>query len=216
MDSDFVLTTTRSVRKRLDLERSVPRSIIEECLEIALQAPTGSNLQGWHFLVLTDDEPKKIVAEAYRKAFAYYAKNIVPGQPALAEDDPRAEQRPRVTESAIYLAEVMHAVPALVIPCIHGRFEKDPTFVQAAQYGSILPAAWSFMLALRSRGLGAAWTTLHLMFEKEVSAALGIPEDVTQTCLLPVAYTIGQDFKPAKRLPLAQVTSWNQWGHQPT
>ena len=211
MDSDQVLTTTRSVRKRLDLEKEVPRAVIQECLEIALQAPTGSNLQGWHFLVLTDDEPKKIVADAYRKAFGYYAKNIVPGQAAFADDDPRAQQKIKVTESAIYLAQVMEKVPALVIPCIEGRFEKEAGFVQAGAYGSILPAAWSFMLALRSRGLGSAWTTLHLMFEKEVATALGIPDNVTQTCLLPVAYTIGQDFKPAKRLPADQVTSWNRW-----
>ena len=114
MDSDFVLTTTRSVRKRLDLDKPVPRSVIEECLDIALQAPTGSNLQGWHFLVLTDDESKKIVADAYRKAFAFYAKHVVPGQAEKqAADDLRTEQRPKVAESAVYLAQIMHKVPAL-------------------------------------------------------------------------------------------------------
>lgn len=212
MDSDYVLKTTRSVRKRLDLEKPVSREIIEECLEIALQAPTGSNSQGWHFLIVTDDEPKKMIANAYRKAFSFYAKNIVPSQQAaMPKDDVRAEQREKVTDSAVYLAQVMERVPVLVIPCIEGRVEKEAPFVQAGLYGSILPAAWSFMLALRSRGLGAAWTTLHLMYEKEVAQALGIPDNITQSALLPVAYTIGEDFKPAKRLPLSQVTSWNRW-----
>ena len=213
-DFDTVLTTTRSVRKRLDFDRPVSCEVIQECLDLAIQAPTGSNQQGWHFVVLTDPEPKKIVADAYRRAFDFYAKNIVPNLPPRAADDPRTHQSIKVTASAIYLAENLERAPVMIIPCIEGRFETQPVFVQAAQYGSILPAAWSLMLALRSRGLGTAWTTLHLMFEQEVSRALGIPDTVTQTALFPVAYTLGDEFKPAARIPASQVTSWNSWGSQ--
>ena len=213
MDSDRLLTTTRSVRRRLDLDRPVPRQVIEECLEIALQAPTASNQQNWHFLVVSDAEPKKQLAALYRKAFKSYASQAAATSSAYPDDDPRARRRTQVGASAMYLAQVLHRVPALVIPCLAGRLEDTPVAVQAAGYGSILPAAWSFMLALRSRGLGSAWTTLHLSYEKEAAAILGIPEDVTQTCLLPVAYTLGDDFQPAQRLPLARVSSWNRWSH---
>lgn len=207
---DRLLTTTRSVRKRLDLRRPVPRAVIEECLEIALQAPTGSNAQGWHFYVVTDAEKKKGIADLYRKAFEVYANNPA-FRPAWAPEDPRAAQRPRVEDSARHLAEHMHEVPVLVVPCVEGRVENAGVLAQASIYGSILPAAWSFMLALRARGLGSAWTTLHLMHEREAARILGIPDHVTQTALLPVAYTTGGDFRPARRLPLAQVLHWDAW-----
>lgn len=212
MDSDRLLTTTRSVRRRLDLERAVHRQVIEECLNLALQAPTASNQQNWHFLIVTEAEPKKQLAALYRKAFKSYAGQAAATSSAYPEDDPRAQRRSQVGASAMYLAQVLHRVPVLVIPCLRNRLEGATVAAQAAGYGSILPAAWSFMLALRSRGLGAAWTTLHLSYEKEAAALLGIPEDVTQTCLLPVAYTVGDDFRPAERLPLSQVSSWNRWG----
>lgn len=214
MTADEVLTTTRSVRKRLDFDRPVPREVIEECLEIAVQAPSGSNRQSWSFLVLTDPEPKKVVAEAYRKAFHTYVTQIVPQMPAFSADDPRARQAEAVAESAVYLAQRMHEVPAMVIPCIEGKLDKAPLLEAAAQWGSIAPAAWSFMLALRSRGLGSAWTTLHLMHEQEVARALGIPEGISQAALLPVAYTKGTDFKKAGRIPARQLTSWNHWGQR--
>ena len=118
----------------------------------------------------------------------------------------------RVVKSAVYLAQNMGNVPVMVIPCIHGRVENLGPMAQAGLYGSILPAAWSFMLALRSRGLGAAWTTLHLRYENEIAALLGIPNDVTQAALIPVAYYTGDDFHPAKRLPVDEVVSWNEWG----
>ncbi len=211
MTADEVLTTTRSVRKRLDFDRPVPREIIEECLEIAIQAPTASNRQTWSFVVLTEPGPKKIVADAYRKAFQIYATQIVPGMPKFADDDPRTKQQEGVTNSAVYLADKMHEVPALVIPCIEGKLDKAPLMEAAAHWGTIAPAAWSLMLALRSRGLGSAWTTLHLMFEAEVSKALGIPDGISQAALLPVAYTKGTDFKPAARIPARELTHWNAW-----
>jgi nitroreductase len=207
---DRLLTTTRSVRKRLDLSRPVPRSVIEECLEIALQAPTGSNAQGWHFYVVTDAAKKKGIADLYKKGFELYATNPA-FRPQYAEGDPRGAQRPKVEDSARYLADHLHEVPVLVIPCVEGRIENAGVLAQASIYGSILPAAWSLMLALRARGLGAAWTTLHLMYEKDAAGILGIPDHVTQTALLPVAYTKGGDFKPARRLPLSQVLHWDRW-----
>ncbi|MFN7953545.1 MAG: nitroreductase family protein [bacterium] len=207
---DELLTTTRSVRRRLDLTRPVEREVIERCLEIAVQAPTGSNAQGWHFVVVTDAEKRRAIGALYERSFRDYEKRMAAQK--LAADDPRAAQMPRVYSSASYLAEHMHEVPVLVIPCVEGRVETGPVVFQASLYGSILPAAWSFMLALRARGVGAAWTTLHLAYEKEIAALLGIPERYTQAALLPVAYYTGDGFKPAARLPVRERTSWNSWG----
>lgn len=206
-----LLTTTRSVRKRLDLTRPVPRELLEECLRLALQAPTGSNLQQWRFVVVSDEEKRRKISDIYRKAFKIYASSPPPGDQPLNPDDPRATVREKVVSSAVYLAQNMHRCPYLVIPCYQGRVENQGVLAQASFYGSILPAAWSLMLALRSRGLGTAWTTLHLMFEKEAAQILGIPDDFTQTALLPVAWFQGEGFKPAPRLPLEQVMSWDGW-----
>jgi nitroreductase len=207
---DWLLTTTRSVRRRLDLARPVPRDVIERCLEIALQAPTGSNAQGWHWLVVTDPAKKRVIRNLYHRAFQVYLDNPQM-RPTYDPADPRAAQRPKVEGSATWLAEHLHEVPVLVIPCIEGRVESGGVLAQASVYGSILPAAWSFMLALRARGLGSAWTTLHLAFEKDVATLLGIPDHVTQAALLPVAYTVGDEFRPAGRLPLARVAHWEAW-----
>lgn len=208
---DHLLTTTRSVRKRLDFSKPVDPAVIAKCLDIAMQAPTGSNAQGWSFVVVTDPAKRKAIADLYKNGFAMYAGNpeLRPTYPA---DDPRSQQLPRVVDSASYLAEHMHEAPVMVIFCIEGRVENAGTLAQASVYGSILPAAWSFMLALRARGLGTAWTTLHLMFEQDVAKLLGIPEHVTQAALFPVAHFTGTDFKPAKRLPSAQLVHWNGWG----
>jgi nitroreductase len=207
---DQLLTTTRSVRKRLDFSRPVPREVVERCLEVALQAPTGSNAQGWHFYVVTDAAKKQGLADLYRKAFELYATNPA-FRPQYAADDPRSGQRPKVEDSARYLAEHLHEAPLLLVPCVEGRVESAGVLAQASIYGSILPAAWSFMLALRARGLGSAWTTLHLMYEKDAAKLLGVPDTVTQCALLPVAYTRGTDFQPAKRLPLSRVLHWDRW-----
>ncbi|WP_440713858.1 nitroreductase family protein [Gordonia sp. FQ] len=206
---DEVLTTTRSVRKRLDLDRPVPLEVITEALEVALQAPSGSNAQGWHWIVLTDPEPKRIVAEHYRRAYAAYA---AAGAVARAAKPPKdLATAEKVASSATYLAEVMDRVPALVIGAIHVPGGELPSGNQAQTWGSLLPAAWNLALALRSRGLGSAWTTLHLEYEREVAEALGIPPNVRQGVLLPVAYTKGTDFKPAKRAPLESVLHVNGW-----
>jgi nitroreductase len=207
---DEVLTTTRSVRKRLDFEKPVSREVLMECLELALQAPTGSNAQGWQWVFVDDPEKKKVLGDIYRKNFAMYRQ--MP-EPEYAEGDTRGERRALVVSSAEYLAEHMHEAPWLLVPCLEGRVDEEPQ-LSSSFWGSLLPAAWSYMLALRSRGLGSAYTTLHLLGdgEKEAAELLGIPFDkYSQGGLFPVAYTKGTGFRPAKRLPAEQVTHWNDW-----
>lgn len=206
---DHILTTTRSVRKRLDFSRPIDPDVITECIEIALQAPTGSNRQGWHFVVITDAAKRKAIADVYKGLFEAYA-NAGPVV-EYPEDDPRHAQQPRVRDSATYLAEHMHECPVFIIPCIEGRTDGAGSGMQAGFWGSILPAAWSLMIALRSRGLGTAWTTIHLGREKEVSELLGIPPNIAQAALFPVAYFKGDDFKLAERLPASAVTHWDKW-----
>ena len=209
---DHLLTTTRTVRKRLDFERPVEPEVLERCIEIAFQAPTGSNEQGWHFLVITDADKRMAIADLYRKGYYDYRASKDQNPPVYPPGDQRAEQRVRVTESSMYLAENMHRAPVLVIPCYEGRVENEGVTAQASFYGSILPATWSLILALRARGLGSAWTTLHLPNEREAAKVLGIPDNVTQTALLPVAYYQGSGFRLAKRLPAREKIYWNGWG----
>jgi nitroreductase len=211
LSADEVLKTTRSVRKRLDFDKPVERAIVEECLEIALQAPTGSNSQGWHWIIVEDAAKKKALADIYRKNFAIYAS--APGR-KYEEGDTRGDRQPLVRDSAGYLTDNFEKAPMMMIPCIDGRLDNLPAFAGAGAWGSLLPAVWSFMLALRERAMGSAWTTIHLMNEGEKEAAelLGIPYDkVTQGGLFPIAYTIGTDFKPAKREPLSKVLHWDKW-----
>ncbi len=197
---DTVLTTTRSVRRRLDLTRPVEREIIEQCIEIAVQAPCGSSRGRYHFMVVTDAGERAALADIYRKAY----RDII-------GDDPVWERSP-LGISSRYLADHLQDVPVHIIPCVQGRAEQSTPLRQASMYGSIIPAAWSLMLALRARGLGSAWTTAHLRYEREVGDLLGIPPDVTQAALLPVAYTLGTDFKPARRVPARERTYWDRWG----
>jgi len=211
---DHLLMTTRSVRKRLDLTRPVEPEVIEQCIEIATQAPTGSNRQGWHFMVVTDPAKRKGIADLYQKAFNVYLRGREQAPTAPRANEPNATTQRRVTSSAIYLAQHLHEVPVHIIPCYEGRVETEPAFAQASFYGSILPAAWSLMLALRARGIGSAWTTLHLPYEKEAAQILGIPDHITQSALLPVAYFTGEDFLPAERIPARNVTHWDGWGQQ--
>jgi nitroreductase len=207
---DEVLTTTRSVRKRLDMEKPVSRQVLLECLELAVQAPTGSNAQGWQWVFVGDTDKKKALADIYRANFGMYRQ--LP-EPEYAEGDSRGERRQLVVSSAEYLAEHMHEAPWLLVPCLEGRVDEAPQ-LGASFWGSLLPAAWSYMLALRSRGLGSAYTTLHLLGDGEKQAAeiLGIPyEKYSQGGLFPIAYTKGTDFKPAKRLPVEQIAHWDSW-----
>ena len=206
---DYVLTTTRSVRKRLDLARPLERSVVEDCLQIALQAPTGGNVQGWRFVVVEDAAKRQRIGELYAQSFAIYRAEREPGMQRLK--GAYGEQTRRVVDSAQYLADIIGQVPLMVIPCIYGQVETAVQMDQAGLYGSILPAAWSLMLALRARGIGSSWTTLHLRYADEIAALLGIPEGVTQAALLPIAYFTGDTFQPAKRLPLEKVMFWDEW-----
>ena len=200
---DWLLSTTRSVRKRLDLTREVPREVILECLELAIQAPTGSNLQGWRWLVVTDADKRAALADMYRRAAFDYLTSSKENGTGDAQTD-------RVIDSAHYLMEHLAEVPVHVIPLVYGR--PDATAIGAGSlYGSIVPAVWSFQLALRSRGLGSTFTTLHLLFEQEANELLGVPDGLTQAALLPVAWTVGTDFKPVTRRPVEEITYWERW-----
>lgn len=208
---DHLLTTTRSVRRRLDLGRPVDLEVVRRCIEIAMQAPTGSNAQTWHFVVITDAGKRAGIARLYRQAFEAY-RSMAESAPQLREGDPRREQTLRIVDSAWYLVEHLDRVPVHIIAAIEGRVEQAPAVMQASHYGSILPAVWSLMLALRARGLGSAWTTLHLVHEKDIARMLGIPDTVTQAALLPVAHFTGTDFRPARRLPARDFIHWDTWG----
>jgi nitroreductase len=215
LTADELLATTRSVRKRLDFSRPVEPEVIRECLELAVQAPTGSNSQGWQFVVVTDGEKRKALGEIYRKGYWHYREKTAAGNPLLAGRKLSREDAAtlmKVRDSSEYLADHMGEAPVLLLPCIYGRTERLSSVEQAGVWGSILPAAWSFMLAARERGLGTSWTTVHLYFEQEAAQVLGIPyEKVTQTALVPVAYTLGTSFKPAPRIPMDSIVHWDQW-----
>lgn len=207
---DQLLTTTRTVRKRLDLTRPVERGVIEECVAIAQQAPNGSNLQKWHFIVVTDADKRAALADLYRKGAEDYFAH--PPAPYGDISGSREGSTHRPIESALYLVQHIHQVPVHVIPCISGRTDGMPGALQAGTWASIIPATWSFMLALRTRGLGSAYTTFHLRFEEEAASLLGIPfKQVMQAGLVPVAYAKGTNFKPAPREPLPSMMHWNHW-----
>ena len=178
---DLALTTTRSVRRRIDWERPVEREVIERCIDIATQAPTGLNVEAWRFLVITDAERKREMGDLYRRSLAQMAE--------LRNEHARrtGTKPPALRKVHQDLADRLHEMPVLILVCMQGRPD-DTLARQVGFYGSILPAAWSLMVALRARGLGSTWTSLHLMNEEAAARLLGIPEDVSQTVLLPVGY----------------------------
>ena len=206
---DELLTTTRSVRKRLDLTRPVPLDVVKECLEIALQAPNGGMREGWHWIVVTDSQVRAQIGDFYRRSTERYL--------ASAAADPSrgggtgSEVMARVTSSSAYLAQHMGQVPVQVIPCITVGSAWQAGESQAGLWGSLLPAAWSYMLACRARGLGTAWTTLHLRYETEIAALLGLPAGIRQGALIPTAYYTGDTFRRAARRPLADVLHVDHW-----
>jgi len=205
--TDELLATTRAVRKRLDLDRAVPRAVIEECLALAVQAPTGSNRQTWRWLVIDDAGTRAALADIYRACAQDYL--LAAHEAAQQGGD---AQTIRVFDSALWLAENMARVPVLLIACVEGRLpDGAPAMTGAGYFGSIYPAVWSFQLALRARGLGSTLTTLHLLREAEVASLLGIPAEVMQVAMLPVGFTKGTDFKRAARPPVSEITHWNRW-----
>jgi nitroreductase len=205
-----VLETTRSVRRRLDYDRPVPAELIERCIDAAVQAPTGLDRESWRFLVLTDPEPKQRVADLYRSSMRSIGERLRDRMPPSLADARLPDARP----TYVCLAENLHRMPALILVCAEGRPARDDPAMQVAFYGSVLPAAWSLMLALRASGLGTTWTTLLVSEERRVAEALGIPEDVTQTILLPVAWTRGAVLRRAERKGADQVTYWNGWARR--
>jgi nitroreductase len=225
---DYVLTTTRSVRKRLDLERSVPPQLISECIDLATQGPSSGNTCGIRFLVITDAVKRAALADIYRRSMAAIGPEVLAGAGLsyrildFPKTDPRGARRKQIWKSSQHLEENLHRVPVMVIVCMEQRLTKEdvgiqehPEFVYATYYGSVLPAMWSFMLGLRSRGLVSAYTTAHLMLADEVSTLLGIPESITQVAMLPVAYPLnGGNFQRAARPSGADITYWDQWGSQ--
>jgi nitroreductase len=207
---DELLTTTPAVRKRLDLARPVPRELVLECLNVAIQAPTGGSRQHWHFVVIDDAEKRRAIGEWYRRA--WHAHNAV-RTTNYAPGDIRGERLPKLVSSAMYLAEHMHEVPLMVLACIDGRVDNGASSSRvAAHYASILPAVWSFMLAARARRLGTVLTTAHLDYERECAEIVGLPyESVTQAALVPVAFYTGATFRPSPRLPLEAVVHFDTW-----
>ena len=205
-ETDRLLSTTRAVRRRLDLDRPVERDVILDCIRLSQQAPTASNTQKWCWMVVMDPDKRKALGEIYARG-----KEFI--QQARSQVDAGDAQTHRVYDSAEWLLDHMGEAPALVIPCVEGRIpDGAPNGMAAAVYGSIYPAMWSFQLALRSRGLGSTLTTISLFFEKDVAEVLNMPEDIMQVALLPVAYTRGTDFKIAVRQPPEEITYFDQWG----
>ena len=213
---DELLSTTRSVRKRLDFSRPVETELIQQCLELAVQAPTGGNRQMWHFVVVTDEQQRKALGEVYRKGYTFYRQQVnaeSANKTSSRLTRERLETLKKVRSSSEYLADHMHEAPVLLIPCLWGSVDNLSSVEQAGAWGSILPAVWSFMLAARARGLGTCWTTVHLYYEMEAAEVLGIPFDkVSQAALIPVAYTLGgTDFKPAPRIPMDSIVHRDKW-----
>lgn len=207
LDPDTLLTTTRAVRKRLDYDRPVPRELIEECLAIAFQAPNGGNMNNWRWIVVDDRERIAALARIYNGGLDDYIATMADsgGYPGSV-----VEGADRIGSSVEHLRENFHRLPAVLVPVFAGRMEQANVFFQASAWGSIIQAVWSFMLAMRARGLGSAWTTGHLWREKEAAELLGIPEHYTQVGLFPIAYTRGTDFKPAYRKGAEDVIAWNR------
>jgi nitroreductase len=210
LSPDVLLSTTRAVRRRLDLQRPVDLTLVRQCLELALQAPSGGNRQRWSFVVVTDAAKRAALGEIYRAGFDRYRTQGI--GTSTTDPAPKSDAQGRIITSARYLADHMHEVPVLIVPCLSPRTDGAPILEQASAFGSILPAVWSFMLAARARGLGTAWTTVHLFDERAAAEVLGIPfDEVMQVALVPVAHTIGSDFKAAPRRDLDEVVHWDSW-----
>jgi nitroreductase len=211
LTADEVLSTTRAVRKRLDLDRPVPRHLIEECVDLATQAPTGRNRQRWHFIIVTDSPQRKAVANLFRAAVA-----VGGGKPVNERDLRRMSAHPesmrRIAAGFQHLHDNIHRIPAFVIPAVEGRTDHASVQEQSMTWGSILPAVWSFMLAARARGLGTVWTTAQAPLERELATILNVPyQEVMLAAFIPLAYTVGTDFRPARRIPRDEVLHWNHW-----
>lgn len=190
-----VLSTARSVRKKLDFSRPVSRADLEACINVAVQAPTGLAGENWRFLVVTDPAVKQQIADIYCEV--------------LRQIGETRGVTLKPTHNA--LMDRLHEIPCMVFVFAIGEPTEDVSG-QIGFFGSILPAAWSLMLAMRARGIGTTWTSLLTSRSDDIAKILGVPEGVTQTVMLPAAYTLGAKLRPAARLPAEEVTYWNAWG----
>ena len=209
LNPDELLTTTRAVRKRLDFDKPVSDDVIRECVAAAMQSPSGSNMMTMSFVIVKDAAKRKAIGDVYKACYDMYKSmdGVYIGSIDKGDASANAQQK-RSASSADFLGEHMGDAPALVIACTEGA----PAMMSASMLGNILPGMWSFMLAARARGMGTAWTTVHLMMEQQVADILGIPfETVQQVCLSPLAYTKGTDFKPAERPAADSIIHWNGW-----
>ena len=213
LGADEVLTTTRAVRKRLDLLRPVPRELIVECVQIATQAPSGRNRQRWDFVLIDDPKMRADIADIWRRGLLAGVPGT--GGPVEVGRQPTdGNQWRRIAASLDHLATHLQDAPMLLIPCVRVESRRELATVrgQAGAWGSVLPAVWSFMLAARERGLGTAWTTAHLSYEREAAELLGIDaEHVVQAALTPVAFTRGTSFRPGPRAHHRDFIHWNSW-----
>ncbi|HEX5144343.1 MAG TPA: nitroreductase family protein [Mycobacterium sp.] len=212
LSPDDLLTTTRAVRRRLDFDRPIDLELITECIGIALQAPSGSNRQGWHWIVVTDPGQRSRIAELYRSAFDEYRRTATHSGSLYAEGGQQDPSRRRIADSVQYLADNLHRVPVLLLTGIMAPGSAVlPDTSAASMWGSLFPAVWSYMLAARARGLGTVWTDLHLRHEREMAEILGLPGDLRQGPLVPTAYSIGTDFRPGTRVPVTDVLHVDRW-----
>lgn len=213
LTADEVLRTTRAIRKRLDFDRPVPRDVIRECLDIAVQAPTGSNRQNWHFVVVTDESQRNAIGDLYRRSVAAAQSDVKTlTRIAPADAETYDAQTARVNSSAHWFFDHIQRSPGMLIPCITGRTDGPWRMATASHVGSVIQAAWSFMLAARARGIGSVWTTVHLALEEEAAGILDIPyAEVMQVALIPFGYATGNPFREATREPLDLVTHWDRW-----
>ena len=213
LTTDELLSTTRAVRKRLDFDRPVPDDVVRECVDLAMQSPSGSNNMTMQFVVVRDPAKRAALGEIYRQCYGIYSQmdGVYIRSIDKGEDAANAQQQ-RSADSADFLGEHMGDAPVLVIPCTFGRIDNVPAMMGASIGANVMPAMWSFMLAARARGLGTCWTTVHLMMEQAAADVLGIPFDqVQQVCMSPLAYTKGTDFKPAARPSADTIIHWDGW-----
>ena len=213
LSADELLTTTRAVRRRLDTSRPVSRALIEECLELAMQAPNGSNLNKWRWVIIDDPDKIRQLADQYAEAMkmAHGGDGSVPAQ-AFIDAGKGIPGYDKVLQTGFELVEKLRSVPAILVPLIGGRPETQAYATQAAMWASVIPAVWSFMLALRERGLGSCWTTVALLREQQIAEILGIPQEkYAQVGMFPIAYTVGTDFRKAWRKPVSEVLSYNEF-----
>ena len=208
---DEVLSTTRTVRKRLDLDRPVEREVLEECFRLSQQAPSGSNMQTFHYVVVTDQDRRNALGELFRRGLEQYRSSPIALYNLAYPDGTQTAAAPRIIGSLEYLADHVERVPVHVFACMEGSIDQIPPTMMGGMMGSIIPAVWSYMLAARSRGLGTCWSNMHSYFSAEADEIIGLPTGVTQIACILTAYTLGTDFKVAQRRPLSDIVHWDTW-----